>query len=93
MVDADTPMKLAISENEIAEGKSDREKPVPIQMTYPEKKAHRNQWRKFRERTSQLEKHIGQTFSLILDQCTQLLQDKRKQETVWNEVIISYEPI
>ena len=42
MVDADTPMKLAISENEIAEGKPDREKPVPIQMTYPEKKAHRN---------------------------------------------------
>ena len=35
-------------------------------------------------------KHRGQGFSLILGQCTQLLQDKMKQDTEWNVVSTSY---
>ena len=82
MVDADAPMKLAILENEMAEGEFKRDTPVPIQITDSEETAHSNQWRTFRERTAQLEKHRGQTFSLILGQCTLLIQDKMNQETV-----------
>jgi hypothetical protein len=38
-------------------------------------------------------KHRGQSFSLIQGQCTQLLQDKMKQDTDWNTVSISYDPL
>ena len=74
MVDTNGPKKLAILENEIAEGAFERDTPVTIQMTDSEKTAHSNQWRTFRERTAQLEKHRGQIFSPILGQYTQLLQ-------------------
>ena len=62
-------------------------------MTDSEKTAHSNQWRTFCERIAQLEKHRGQIFSLILGQCTHLLQEKMKQETVWSDVRISYDPL
>ena len=81
-------MKLDILENEIAEGEFERDTPVPTNMIDLEDTAHINQWRTFREQTAQLEKHRGQNISLILVQCTQLLQEKIKQETVWNDVSI-----
>jgi hypothetical protein len=37
-------------------------------------------------------KHKGQAFSLILSQCTQLLQDRMKQDTNWNMASTSYNP-
>ena len=60
-------------------------------MIESEKLSHSNQWRTFCERTAWLEKNRGQTFSLVLDQCTLLIQDKMKHETVWNYVSISYD--
>ena len=62
-------------------------------MTDSEKTSHSNQWRKLRDCTSQLEKNIGQTFLLILGECMQFLQEKMKQETVWNDVSILYDPL
>ena len=50
-------MKLDILENEIAEGEFERDTPVPTHMIDLEDTAHINQWRTFRERTAQLEKH------------------------------------
>jgi hypothetical protein len=38
-------------------------------------------------------KHRGQAFSLILGQCTQLLQDRMKQDTDWNMASTSYDPL
>jgi hypothetical protein len=38
-------------------------------------------------------KHRGQAFSLIQGQCTQLLQDRMKQDTDWNTVSTSYDPL
>jgi hypothetical protein len=38
-------------------------------------------------------KHRGQAFSLIQGQCTQLLQDKMKQDTDWAVVSTSYDPL
>jgi hypothetical protein len=40
-----------------------------------------------------LEKHCGQVYPLIYGQCTQLLQDKMKQEKLWVAVRDSYNPI
>jgi hypothetical protein len=35
----------------------------------------------------------GQAFSLIIGQCTQLLQDKMKQDADWIAVSTSYNPL
>jgi hypothetical protein len=40
-----------------------------------------------------LETHQGQAYSLILGQCTQLLQNKMKQDASWTTVSASYDPL
>ena len=85
-VDPEAPMKLAILNNAIAEGNFEQNVEVPIEMTDSEKTQYSNEWRTYRERNAQLSKNRGQAFSLILGQCTQLLQDKMKQDTDWNAV-------
>ena len=87
------PMKLAILDNEIAQGDYKQNLYFPIIVTYSEKTQSRNQWHTYRKINSQLTNHRGQGFSLILGQCTQLLQDKMKQDTEWNVVSTSYEPL
>jgi hypothetical protein len=87
------PMKLAILQNEIAQGKFAASIEVPVVLTDSEKNQFSNDWRTFRERNTNLIKHRGQSFSLIQGKCTQLLQDKMKQDTDWNTVSISYDPL
>jgi len=91
--DADAPMKLAILNNEIAQGDFEQNEEVPIVTSESEKTQYSNDWRSYRERTTQLTKYRGQAFSLILGQCTQLLQDKMKQDTDWTVVSTSYDPL
>ena len=66
---------------------------VPIEMSDSEKTQYSNDWRTYRERNALLTKHRGQSFSLILHQCTQLLQDRMKQDTNWNVASTSYDPL
>ncbi len=40
-----------------------------------------------------LEKHCGNVFALIYGQCTQILQDKMKQDKNWVTVSVSYKPL
>jgi hypothetical protein len=40
-----------------------------------------------------LETNRGQAYSLILGQCTQLLQDKMKQDASWTTVSASHDPL
>jgi hypothetical protein len=91
--DPEAPMKLAILNNAIAEGEFEQNMEVPIDMSDSEKTQYSNEWRSYRERSTQLTKHRGQAFSLILGQCTQLLQDKMKQDTDWTSVSTSYDPL
>jgi len=91
--DPEAPMKLAILNNAIAEGDFQQNVEVPIDMSDSEKTQYNNDWRSYRERSTQLTKHRGQAFSLILGQCTQLLQDKMKQDTDWNAVSTAYDPL
>jgi hypothetical protein len=91
--DPDAPMQLAILDNEIAEGNYKQNNEVPIKMLDLEKMQYSNDWRTYRERNALLTKHRGQTFSLILGQCTQLLQDRMKQDTDWNTASTSYNPL
>jgi hypothetical protein len=91
--DMDSPMKLAALQHEIAQGEFAASIEVPVGLTDSGKTQFSNDWRTFRERNTNLIKHRGQAFSLIQGQCTQLLQDKMKQETDWNTMIISYDPL
>ena len=86
-------MKLDISENAIAEGEYEANVDVPTVITDSEKTQSRNEWRTYIERNVQLTKHRGQGLSLILGQCKQLLQGKMKQDTEWNVVRTSYDPL
>jgi hypothetical protein len=49
--------------------------------------------RTFWECNANLIKHQGQAFSLIQGQCTQLLQDRMKQDTEWTNVSTSYDTL
>jgi hypothetical protein len=91
--DPDAPMQLVILDNEIAEGNYKQNNEVPIEMLDSEKMPYSNDWRTYRERNALLTKHRGQAFSLILGQCTQLLQDRMKQDINWNLVSTSYIPL
>jgi hypothetical protein len=92
-IDMDAPMKLAILQNEIAKGEFSANIEVPVELTDSEKTQFSNKWLTFRERNAKLIKHQGQAFSLIQGQCTKLLQDKMKQDTDWNTVSTSYDPL
>jgi hypothetical protein len=91
--DIEAPMKLAVLQNEIALGQYEMNQEVPIKLTDSEKTQYNNAWRTYRERNSNLEKHRGQAFSLVLGQCTQLLQDKMKQDPDWMATSMSYNPL
>jgi hypothetical protein len=91
--DPDAPMQLAILDNEIAEGNYKQNNEVPIEMSDSEKTQYGSDWRTYRERNALLMKHRGQAFSLILGQCTQLLQDRMKQDTNLNAASTSYNPL
>jgi hypothetical protein len=92
--DPDAPMQLAILDNEIAETNYKQNNEVPIKMSDSEKTQYINDWRTYGERNTLLTKHRGQAFSLILGQsCTDLLQDRMKQDTDWNTASTSYNPL
>ena len=66
---------------------------VPIVMTDSEKTQYSNERRTYRERNNWLTNHRRQGFSLILGQCTQVLQDKMRLDTEWNVFSTSYDPL
>ena len=86
-------MQLAMLQNAIAEADFAAAEEVPVELTDSEKTLNSNEWRTYRERSANLAKNRGQAFSLILGQCTQLLQDKMKQDTDWDVVSTSYDPL
>jgi hypothetical protein len=87
------PMKIASLENVIAQGDFIAGQEVSFELNESEKTQFSNEWLTYRERTANLNKHRCQAFSLIQGQCTQLLQDKMKQDTDWNTVSTSYDPL
>ena len=89
----EAPMKLAVLQNEIAQAEFEAAVDVPINLTNSEKTQWSNDWRTYHERNSQLVRNQGQAFSLIMGQCTQLLQDKMKQDVDWEAVSTSYNPL
>jgi hypothetical protein len=92
-LDMEAPMKLALLQNEIAQGGLSANIEVPIVLNDSQKTQFSNEWRTYRECNDNLIKHRGHAFSLIQGQYTQLLQDKMKQDTDWAVVSTSYNPL
>jgi hypothetical protein len=89
----DAPMRLAILQHEISQGEFSTSIEVPVVLTDSEKNQFSNDWHTFQELNTNLIKHRGKAFYLIQGKCTQLLQDKTKQDMDWNTVSISYDPL
>jgi hypothetical protein len=92
-IDMEARMKMYVLQNKIAQGGLSANIEVPIVLNDSQKTQFINEWCTYRECNDNLIKHRGQAFSLIQAQCTQLLQDKMKQDTDWAVVTTSYDPL
>ncbi len=86
-------MELAKLNQDIAQADFEAAQDVPIELDDQEQINYSNECRNHSRRVSMLETHQGQAYSLILGQCTQLLQDKMKQDASWTMVSTSYNPL
>jgi hypothetical protein len=80
-------------ENEIADLEFESRQDVPYKLTSEEAALHYNLGKSYSARQDKLVTVRGQVFALIYGQCTQLLQDKLKQEKNWAAVSASYKPL
>ncbi len=87
------PVKVATTSNDLEDLKYKMRQEVPYKLTLEEAIEYSNKMKAHSVRVATLEKQRGQVYSLILGQCTQLLQDKMKQEKAWAQVSVSYKPL
>ncbi len=66
---------------------------VKVKTTAEEAMAFSNSWRTYRERTDRLVCSRGKVYSLVLGQCTTVLLNKMKQDSNWQTVSDSYNPL
>jgi hypothetical protein len=86
-------MELAKLNQDIAQADFEAAQDVPIKLNDQEQIDYSNERQNHSRRISTLETHRGQAYSLILGQCTQLLQDKMKQDASWTTVSAYYDPL
>jgi hypothetical protein len=67
-------------DDNIAKGEIELVNEVNMKLTKDEKISHSNAWRTHRETNESLKKSRGKIYSLLLDQCTQVLVDKMKHD-------------
>jgi hypothetical protein len=85
--------KLAKLNNDITQADFEAAQDVPIELTNQKRIDYSNECRNQSRRAAMLETHWEQAYSLILGQCTQLLQDKMKQDSSRSTVSMSYNPL
>jgi hypothetical protein len=66
---------------------------VEVKTTSDEAMAFSNSWRTYHERTDRLVRSRGKVYSLVLGQCTTVLLAKLKQDSDWQTVSDSYDPL
>jgi hypothetical protein len=91
--DPEAPMLLALLDNEIDEATYHATLALPIKLDDMEQTHHYNECRTYREQTLRLEKQQGQAFSMIHEQCMQVLFDKMKHDVDWIPSSESYDPL
>jgi hypothetical protein len=55
--------------------------------------AYQNEMKTFEARRERHSNRRGQAYSILIGQCTQLLQDKMKQDPDWKTVSTAYNPL
>jgi hypothetical protein len=86
-------LDIANLENQIDDLEFESCQEVPHKLTIEETGGYSNSAKTHSLCEATLEKHPGQVCTLIYGQCTQLLQDKMKQEKLWVAVRDSYKPL
>ena len=86
-------MNIALLDNDITKGNYEIANEIPIEILDSETAEYINEWRTYQYQNANLENHIGQAYSLLLGQCTQLLQYKINQEMDFKTTSNSYDPL
>jgi hypothetical protein len=86
-------MELVKLNQDIAQADFEAAQDMPIKLNDQEQIDYSNKCQNYSRRISTLETNQGQAYSLIFGQCTQLLQDKMKQDSSWTTVSASYDPL
>ena len=89
----EAPMKLARLEGEITKAAFQMKQPVPVEMTPEEHSLYQNEVKSYEAQRQRHKSHRGQAYSVLIGQCTQLLQDKMKQDPDWKTVSTAYDPL
>jgi hypothetical protein len=84
---------IAEVENQVKDVAYQQGQEVPYNLTDSEKLQYSKKSKTHRHRIATLEKHCGNVYALIYRQCTQILQDKMKQDKNWVTVSVSYKPL
>ncbi len=84
---------IAKIENQVKDIAYHQGQEVPYNLTDSEKIEYGNESKTHSQRVATLEKHCGNVYALIYRQCTQMLQDKMKQDKNWATVSVSYKPL
>ncbi len=84
---------IAEVENQVKDVTYHQGQEVPYNLTDSEKLKYGNESKMHSQHVATLEKHRGNVYALIYGQCTQILQDKMKQDKNWATVSVSYKPL
>jgi len=84
---------IADTENLIDDVKYQQGQEVRYNLTDSERLKYCNESKPHSHRVATLEKHRGNVYALIYGQCTQVLQDKVKQDKNWTIFSVSYTPL
>jgi hypothetical protein len=84
---------IAKVENQVEDVAYQQGQEVPYNLTDSEKLEYSNKSKMHSHHIATLEKHCGNVYALIYGQCTQILQDKMKQDKNWVTVSVSYMPL
>ncbi len=84
---------IAEVENQVEDVAYHQGQEVPYNLTYSEKLEFGNKSKTHSQHVATLEKYHGNVYALIYGQCTQILQDKMKQDKNWATVSVSYKPL
>jgi hypothetical protein len=84
---------IAKVENQVKDVAYNQGQEVSYNLTDSEKLEYGNKSWMHRQRVATLEKYRGNVYALIYGQCSQILQNKMKQDKNWASVSVSYKPL
>jgi hypothetical protein len=91
--DADATIELAKKLNEIESLDDQIQRDLPITLEGDDKAEWDTQWKLYRTKFENLQKHRGQAFSMIKGQCTQALLEQMKCNSDYTPVMLSNDPL